>query len=114
MFLGYRLRQLRKSRAMSQEDLGRALGVSKVSISGYEKGTRMPSMDVLLSILRMFDVSADYMLGRDLDVVCEGNNSVFLFSKLDVDIINALRKKPQLYNRIAKNPERFFEGITKK
>ena len=51
MFLGYRLQQLRKSREMSQQDLGRELGVSKVSISGYEKGNRIPSMEVLIKIL---------------------------------------------------------------
>ena len=114
MFLGYRLQQLRKSKAMSQQDLGRELGVSKVSISGYEKGNRVPSMEVLLKILKLFDISADYMLGREINIVCEADNSMQYFSKGDVDIINVIHEKPQLYNKIAKNPKRFFDGITKK
>ena len=114
MFLGYRLKQLRKSKAMSQEQLGKVLGVSKVSVSGYEKGTRMPSMEVLLKILGIFDVSADYMLGRDLNVVCEDDGKTVLFSRNDVLIITTIRKKPKLYNKIAGNPERFFDGIAKK
>ena len=54
MFLGYRLRELRKEKNMSQEDLGKILGVTKVSVSGYEKGTRTPSMDILINMLDIF------------------------------------------------------------
>ena len=114
MFLGYRLQQLRKSKQMSQQDLGKELGVSKVSISGYEKGSRVPSMEVLIKILKIFDISADYILGRELNVVCEGDTSMQLFSRCDIDIINTIRDNPRLYNKIAKNPKRFFECITKK
>ena len=62
MILGYRLRELRKENKMSQEDLGKLLGVTKVSISGYENGTRVPSLDILQGILDVFGVSADYLL----------------------------------------------------
>ena len=51
MILGYRLRELRKENKMSQETLGKLLGVTKVSISGYENGTRVPSLQVLNGIL---------------------------------------------------------------
>ena len=114
MFLGYRLQQLRRNRQMSQQDLGKELGVSKVSISGYEKGSRVPSMEVLIKILKLFDISADYILGRELNVVCEGEPGMQLFSQCDIEIIKAIRDKPRLYNKIAKNPQRFFECITKK
>ena len=113
MFLGYRLRMLRKSKAMSQEDLGRKLGVSKVSISGYEKGIRVPSMETLMAMLKIFDVSADYMLGRDLNIACEKEDNMLVFSTSDVDIIDSLRKKPKLYNQIAQNPDRFFDILMK-
>ncbi len=114
MFLGYRLKLLRKSRAMSQDELGKILGVSKVSVSGYEKGVRVPSMEVLLKILNVFKVSADYMLGRDLNVVCESDNTEVILSTADIDIIYSLRKKPTIYNKIANNPKRFFETFVKK
>ena len=71
MFSGYRLKQLRKEHYLSQEELGQILGVSKVSVSGYEKGMRVPSMDVLITMIKLFDVSADYLLGREVNAVCE-------------------------------------------
>ena len=114
MFLGYRLKSLRKQKHLSQSDLGKLLGVSKVSISGYENGLRVPSMEILLLMLNVFDISADYILGREIKAVCEGSddNNIFL-SKSDIDIINEIKHKPDLYNKIAENPKRFFNGIDK-
>ena len=50
MILGYRLRELMKENNMSQENLGKLLGVTKVSVCGYENGTRIPSLDILNGI----------------------------------------------------------------
>jgi len=115
MFLGYRLKQLRKDKNMSQEELGKLLGVTKVSISGYEKGTRVPSMEILIQILEVFNISADYILGRELNVVCEEEQGVsLLLASDDVDIIRELRRRPALYNIVANDPKRFFNSINKK
>ena len=115
MFLGYRLRLLRKQYGLSQGDLGKLLGVSKVSISGYEKGIRVPSMEILLTILKVFNVSADYILGRELNVICEGeDNMSLLLASSDVEIINEIRNRPKLYSKIANDPKRFFNSIEKK
>ena len=113
MILGYRLRELRKDNNMSQEDLGKLLGVTKVSVSGYENGTRIPSMEILITILNVFKISADYLLGRELDVICESEEKTALIAKNDIDIINELKGHPKLYNLIAANPKRFFSNIEK-
>lgn len=114
MILGYRLRELRKENKMSQSDLGKLLGVTKVSVSGYEKGTRVPSLDVLNGILDVFAVSADYLLGRELNVVCEDNPLINIsLSTSDIEIIREIRNNPALFNSIANNPKRFFSTINK-
>ena len=114
MILGYRLRELRKDNNMSQEELGKLLGVTKVSVSGYENGTRIPSMEILVTILNVFKISADYLLGRELDVICEGGKGTVLIARDDIDIINELKLHPKLYNLAASNPKRFFSNIEKK
>ena len=115
MVLGYRIKELRKSKNLSQAELGKLLGVTKVSVSGYEKGTRIPSMEVMITLLDVFNISADYLLGRELNVVCEDNQniSVFLASN-DINIINEIKGRPSLYNEIATDPKRFFSSIYKK
>ena len=74
---------------MSQQDLGKLLGVSKVSVSGYENGTRIPSLDILNGILDIFGVSADYLLGRELNVVCEDDMMVSMMGAGSVDGLKA-------------------------
>ncbi len=114
MFLGYRLRLLRRQNHLSQKELGRLLGVSKVSVSSYEKGTRLPSMGTLLMILKVFDVSADYILGRELNVVCEKEDTISLsLSRDDINIINEIRNRNRLYNKIIRDPKRFFDIVCK-
>ena len=114
MILGYRLRELRKENKMSQENLGKLLGVSKVSISGYENGTRVPSLEVLNGILDIFGISADYLLGRELDIVCEDSNVLLHLSTSDIEIIKEIRSNSVLFNTIIKNPKRFFNSFSKK
>ena len=50
MIIGKRLKEARIKKGMSQEELGNILGVSKVSICGYEKGTRTPTMENFLDL----------------------------------------------------------------
>lgn len=115
MILGYRLRELRKENKMSQADLGKILGITKVSISGYENGTRIPSLDILNKILDVFGVSADYLLGREINVVCEDDGMITMaLSTSDIEIIKEIRSNSELFNNIANNPKRFFSMITKK
>ena len=113
MVLGYRIKRLRKEKMLSQDQLGKLLGVSKVSVSGYEKGTRNPSTDILSKMVDIFNVSADYILGREANVVCENGNS-FLLSSQDIVIINEIRKNSSLYQKILEDPKRFFATINKK
>ena len=115
MILGYRLRELRKENKMSQESLGKLLGVTKVSVSGYESGARIPSLNVLNGILDVFGVSADYLLGRELNVICEDDQSMrVILSTSDIEIIKEIRSDSKLFNTIANNPKRFFSSFNKK
>lgn len=115
MVLGYRIKRLRKENLLSQEELGKLLGVSKVSVSGYEKGSRVPSMNTLIKLLDAFNISADYILGREINAVCEDeNNANFLLSSCDINIIKEIRNNDSLYNKILEDPKRFFNAIGKK
>ena len=62
-----RLRELRKSRNLSQEALAMRLGAYQNSISRYERGVRDPGIDELIAFADFFDVSIDYLVGRTDD-----------------------------------------------
>ena len=48
------LKSIREAKKMSQETLGKMLGVSKVSICGYETGTRTPNMSNFLKLIECY------------------------------------------------------------
>ena len=114
MILGCRLRDLRKENNLTQEKLGEILGVSKVSVSGYENGNRIPSLEILNKIINFFGVSSDFLLGRELNVVCEDSNASIKISSSDMEIIREIHNDPVLRNAISKNPKRFFSSFNKK
>lgn len=60
---GDRLRNLRVRDGITQEYLAKKLGVTKSTVSAYETGTKFPSHKVLINIIKIFNVSSDYLLG---------------------------------------------------
>ena len=59
------LKELRIKRGYSQVSLAKALGVSKSLIGAYETGDRKPSFESQEEIADFFNVSIDYLLGRE-------------------------------------------------
>lgn len=60
---GSRLRQLRKDRKLTQQQLAELIGVKNSVISFYEVGERTPSPEVLRKLALALHVTADYLLG---------------------------------------------------
>jgi len=63
--IGDRIKELRKGRNLTQQVLSKRLGVTKALISAYENATAYPSYDVLLGLSYIFNVTTDYLLGKD-------------------------------------------------
>lgn len=59
-----RLKELRKSRGISQLKLAMDLNMNQNSISRYENGEREADYAALSRFADYFDVSVDYLLGR--------------------------------------------------
>ena len=57
------LSELRQDRSLTQAELAKIFHISSSSISAYELGTRLPTIEVLLEYVKTFDVSSDYILG---------------------------------------------------
>jgi len=62
---GNKLKELRTSKALSQEQLAKRMSITKSMISAYENSVRLPSYDVLTKIALFFNVSIDYLFGFD-------------------------------------------------
>lgn len=62
---GYRLKDLRERKNLTQSQVAARLGVSKASISGYENNVKTPSLAVLTRLASFYSVSTDYLLGLE-------------------------------------------------
>ena len=60
-----RIKDLRLNRGLSQVELAKELFVTKQSVSNWENGNIIPSVEVLMKIAKFFSVSTDYLLGLD-------------------------------------------------
>ena len=60
----FRLKELRKSRKVSQLKLALDLNMNQNSISRYENMEREADYKTLIKFADYFDVSLDYLLGR--------------------------------------------------
>lgn len=70
--LGDRLSELRLDRQELQKDIAELLHVSAGTVSNYETGTHLPTVDALCELADHFCVSTDFLLGRTKSRISTG------------------------------------------
>ncbi|MDX5103562.1 helix-turn-helix domain-containing protein [Lactobacillus jensenii] len=63
--IGDRLAQVRVSKKLSQAETAKLIGVAQATWAQYEKGKRMPSVETLNHIAKVFNVSTDYLINGE-------------------------------------------------
>lgn len=57
MTFGENIRQIRKINGLTQADFGKKLNVAQVTVSAWEMGTKLPEINTIIKIIKMFDVT---------------------------------------------------------
>ncbi|MFD1066640.1 helix-turn-helix domain-containing protein [Oceanobacillus locisalsi] len=65
--LGKRIKSLRDAKDIKQKQVADSLGISPYQLSRYESGKSKPDPELIVDIATFFDVSADYLLGRNAE-----------------------------------------------
>ena len=60
-----RFREAREAKGMSQKYVALTLGVKPPNVSRWEAGVTYPSIENLIALANLYDVSVDYLLGLD-------------------------------------------------
>ncbi|HPR63902.1 MAG TPA: helix-turn-helix transcriptional regulator [Thermoanaerobaculia bacterium] len=63
-FIGQKIRQLRRSRHLTQVELATKIGVQQSDLSRMEKGEYRVSLDTLFKILQVFEMSMSEFFGE--------------------------------------------------
>lgn len=62
MAFGDNLKRLRTNKELTQENLGRVLCLSRTTISNYEKGKMQPSIETLIRLSEVFNITVDELI----------------------------------------------------
>lgn len=65
--LGKRINELRLAHGWNQVQLARKLNISKQTVSNWENDNIQPSIEMLVRVAKLFNVSTDYLLGLQQD-----------------------------------------------
>lgn len=112
---GRRLKELRDSRQMSQEDLAKALHVSRSRIGMYEQGQREPDFEMQEAIADFFNVNLDYLVrkhGSGIDLIIHDTNigpdEAFMIEMMN-GMDPASREDLMRYARVLKEHSEFLK-----
>ena len=109
MGFGENLKEIRKQRNITQEELAELLNVSRQAISKWESGNGYPETEKLIMISRELNISLDYLLNDVSPIAEQGtpqNNSpvhtpsgkiaITTFDKENVVVCHAVKSSPIL------------------
>lgn len=115
MLRGQRLKVARNKKGLTQEELGKMVGVGKSAICCYEKETRNPSLETIIEFMSILGVSADYLLGTDalIKTITDEEVSYAPMTKEEIAFINELRKDKLVYEILFEDPKRGSDLVKK-
>lgn len=82
------LKKLRADKRITQEQLGRAVGVSQQSINSYENTETQPDFVILVKIADYFNVTIDYLLGHDTHNELPEEIRKYSFGREEIELIS--------------------------
>lgn len=88
--LSSRLKQLREEKEVMQKEIAAYLNISASAYGFYEQGKRTPTPEILSKLASYFNVTTDYLLGRD--TTSNNVNDIELNDKDKKDIEKALSR----------------------
>lgn len=80
------LKNLRKNEHLTQQEMANICGVTLRSYQNYESGQREMSYASLIKIANKFNISTDYLLGRQFNETPAQQNLVQIVRTLDDDL----------------------------
>lgn len=88
-----RYKECRLANNMSQKFVALSVGVSPPMVSQWESGVKEPSKETLLKLANLFNVTTDYLLGRDESK--KQKKTAAQGDDLDLQLVNLLTSLPE-------------------
>lgn len=105
--IGERILNLRRELNLNQKQLAEKIGITEASLSRYENNLREPRAEIVAELAKVFDCSADYILGRT-NVRYEDISKLKEWDTKSIDYKNYEEIKDKILDKLVD------EGIVKK
>lgn len=79
-----KLKQLRKNKKLTQEDMAKYLGITRQGYAKYENDNSEPSLAMLVKIADMFAVPIDDLLGRTMKASEPADEKSYTYTRLGI------------------------------
>ena len=83
-----KLKEIRTQKGMTQQEVAKKLNITQATYSGYESDKYEPSIDILISISKLFKVSIDYLVNNENKFSIDLSNLSDMKKELLQDILN--------------------------
>jgi transcriptional regulator with XRE-family HTH domain len=99
---GSRLQRFREQRNLTQVELGERAGMGAASVSHFETGQRVPSLESLVKLADALQVSTDALLGRA---------SLESFAQIDPIFVRASHASAQTLDTVKRVTAAILSGV---
>ena len=91
-----RFKELKESRGLTYQQLADFLGLKQRTVQGYSAGTIDPPSSTLLKLADYFNVSTDYLLGREEPKEKAQEKTVPQLTSDEIRLLKAFRDNPDM------------------
>jgi len=113
--LSKRIKELRESENLTQQDFAKEFKISKQTVSNYENNERTPDVTLMLKISNHFNVSMDYLTGNS-QYKTQKLKHIKEVTHIELSLIESIGKMPDvqkifLHNLLVDNSKAFNNFI---
>ena len=94
------LRELRKSKGFTQEELATKINVVRQTVSKWEKGLSVPDADSLQKIADVLDVEVSQLLGANVETEASKNEIAEQLSRINEQLVIKNRRTKKIVTAI--------------
>lgn len=105
MEIGYKIKQLREDRKLSQEELAHLLGITQATVSNIESGKSKPDIYLMDTIAKTFDKDIYDFLTEDRVIINHADNQSIAYNEGVVNLIS---------EKLIEQYEKRIEELTKR
>lgn len=112
--LGSRLKELRIEKNYEQKRISEEFSLSRGTYSLYESNQRRPSYEILVKFADYYNVSVDYLLGRDDSRTVTEFRKFSSYSENEMGIIHMVHEMDNIHQKSAFDFVKYVYDLYKK